>query len=104
MTWVVNFYSAWSTDCRYVSPVFSSLAEKFTLPNLKFAKLDVGRYPKEGERFRINTHVMSKQLPSIAVIRQGKQITRRPVIGANHRAIPFKFTEVKLALVIFLLI
>jgi hypothetical protein len=60
---------------------------------LRFAKLDVGRYPKEGERFRINTHVMSKQLPSIAVIRGGKQINRRPVIGSNHRAIPFKFTE-----------
>lgn len=61
---------------------------------MRFAKLDVGRYPKEAERFRINTQVMSKQLPSIAVIKNGKQVNRRPVIGANQRAIPFKFTEV----------
>jgi hypothetical protein len=74
---------------------FDSFDFSFSLPNLLFAKLDVGRYPKEGERFRINTHVMSKQLPSIAVIRNGKQINRRPAIGSNGRAIPFKFTEVK---------
>ncbi|KAI6240877.1 Thioredoxin-related transmembrane protein 2-like protein [Aphelenchoides fujianensis] len=91
--WVVNFYSAWSTECRYLNPVFSSLADKYSLPNLRFAKLDVGRYPKEGERFRINTHVMSKQLPSVSVIRGGKQVNRRPVIGSDHRAVPFKFTE-----------
>lgn len=53
----------------------------------------MGRYPKEGERFRINTHALSKQLPSVSVIRQGQQVDRRPVIGANKRAVPFKFTE-----------
>ena len=67
---------------------------RYALPNLRFVKLDVGRYPKEGDRFRISTHVLSKQLPSMSVIRGGKQINRRPTIGVNRRAIPFKFTEV----------
>ncbi|KAI6215147.1 hypothetical protein M3Y94_00351100 [Aphelenchoides besseyi] len=93
IVWVVMFFSAWSSECRYLSAVFSVLADKYTLPNLRFAKLDVGRYPKEGERFRINTHVMSKQLPSVSVVRAGKQVNRRPVIGSDHRAVPFKFTE-----------
>lgn len=70
---------------------------RYTLPNLQFVKLDVGRYPKEGERFRINTHVLSKQLPSISVIRHGKQVNRRPTIGSNQRAIPFKFTEARVS-------
>ncbi|CAD5222039.1 unnamed protein product [Bursaphelenchus xylophilus] len=93
VVWVVQFYSAWSTECKYLTPVFSSLADRYALPNLRFAKLDVGRYTKEGERFRINTHALSKQLPSISVIKNGQQVIRRPVIGENKRAIPFKFTE-----------
>ncbi|CAD5216130.1 unnamed protein product [Bursaphelenchus okinawaensis] len=93
IVWVVQFYSVWSTECKYLTPVFSTLADKYALPNLRFAKLDVGRYPKEGERFRINTHALSKQLPSISVIKSGQQVNRRPMIGENKRAIPFKFTE-----------
>ncbi|KAI1729122.1 thioredoxin domain-containing protein [Ditylenchus destructor] len=93
VVWVIEFFNTWSAECRHVAPVFSKLADKYTLHNLKFAKVDVGKYPKEGEHFRLNTHPMSKQIPSISVFKGGVQINRRPAIGANSRVISFVFNE-----------
>ncbi|VDK69343.1 unnamed protein product [Anisakis simplex] len=64
VTWLVQFYTTWSPECKHIAPVFSQLSDRFALPNLRFAKLDVGRWAKEGERFRINTHPASRQLPT----------------------------------------
>ncbi|KAH7731550.1 Protein C35D10.10 [Aphelenchoides avenae] len=91
--WVVAFFTTWSAECRYLVPVFSKLSEKYSLSNLKFAKLDVGKYPNAAVKFLINTHPTSKQLPSIAIFKNGKQVDRRPLIGSNRRAIPFVFSE-----------
>uniref|UniRef100_A0AC34Q650 Thioredoxin domain-containing protein n=1 Tax=Panagrolaimus sp. JU765 TaxID=591449 RepID=A0AC34Q650_9BILA len=93
VTWVIEFFTTWSPECKHITPTFSKLSERYTLPNLRFGKLDVGRYAKEGDRFRINTHPTSRQLPTIAVFKNGEQIIRRPTIGQNKRAIPFVFTE-----------
>jgi len=92
IVWVIEFFTLWSRECRYIAPVFNELSESYTLPNLKFGKLDVGKYPREGERFRINTHVSSKQIPSISLFRGGTQFERRPSVK-NDRAIPFVFSK-----------
>uniref|UniRef100_A0A915EHY3 Mitochondrial import receptor subunit TOM7 homolog n=1 Tax=Ditylenchus dipsaci TaxID=166011 RepID=A0A915EHY3_9BILA len=93
VTYIIEFFTTWSSECKYLGPVFSALSEKYTLPNLKFGKFDVGKYAKEGEQqFRINTHPMSKQIPSIAIFKEGKQVDRRPMV-ANSKAIPFVFSE-----------
>lgn len=92
ITWMVQFYTTWSAECKHVSPVFSKLSERFHLPNLRFAKLDVGRYPKEAERFRINIHPASRQLPTISLFQDGKETLRRPAIR-DKRALPFLFSE-----------
>ncbi|CAD6188067.1 unnamed protein product [Caenorhabditis auriculariae] len=92
-TWVVQFFTTWSGECKHTTPVFAALSEKFSLPNLRFAKLDVGRYPKEGERFRVNSNPMSRQLPTICVYKDGKEISRRPLVNENHRAVPFVFSQ-----------
>jgi len=93
IVWVIEFFTSWSSECRYMSPTFSQLSERYSLSNLKFGKLDVGKYAKEAERFRINAHPMSKQLPSIAIFKDGVQVNRRPLVGPNQRAIPFVFNE-----------
>lgn len=67
---------------------------RYSLPNLRFGKLDVTRFPKAAEHFRINNHPASRQLPTIALFRNGEQVMRRPTV-ANKRAIPFVFTEVR---------
>ncbi|KJH46960.1 thioredoxin [Dictyocaulus viviparus] len=90
---IIQFYTTWSPDCRHISPVFAQLSERFALPNLRFGKLDVGRWPKEADRFRINAHPTSRQLPTICVFRDGKELKRRPLVSEKRRAIPFIFTQ-----------
>ncbi|KAL7078506.1 hypothetical protein ACQ4LE_002120 [Meloidogyne hapla] len=93
IVWIIEFFSTWSPECRYVRPVFNALSEKFTLPNLRFGKLDVGRFPKEAEYFRINCSATSRQLPTFSCFKGGIQTERRPLISTNGKAIPFVFTE-----------
>ncbi|KAK6102166.1 Thioredoxin family protein [Brugia pahangi] len=90
--WLVYFYTSWSPDCKHVSHVFAELSDRFHLPNLKFAKLDVGKWSQEANRFRINIHPTSKQLPTISLFKQGKEAQRRPTVY-NRRAVPFVFTK-----------
>ncbi|CAI4228942.1 unnamed protein product [Auanema sp. JU1783] len=92
-TWVIMFYATWSQDCKHVNPVFAELSEKFTLPNLKFGKLDLGRSPKEAERFRVNAHPTSRQLPTVSLYSEGKEVRRRPVVNEKRRAVPFVFSK-----------
>ncbi|KAM3723250.1 Thioredoxin-related transmembrane protein [Dirofilaria immitis] len=92
MTWLIYFYTSWSPNCKHVSPVFAELSDRFHLPNLRFAKLDVGKWSQEANRFRINVHPTSKQLPTISLFKEGKEIQRRPAVH-NRRALPFVFTK-----------
>ncbi|RCN30928.1 thioredoxin [Ancylostoma caninum] len=90
---VIQFYTTWSPDCKHVTPVFAQLSDRFSLPNLRFGKLDVGRWPKEAERFRVNAHPTSRQLPTICVFRDAKELKRRPLVNESRRAIPFVFNQ-----------
>uniref|UniRef100_A0A0K0DB79 Thioredoxin domain-containing protein n=1 Tax=Angiostrongylus cantonensis TaxID=6313 RepID=A0A0K0DB79_ANGCA len=90
---VIQFYTSWSPDCRHVNPVFAQLSERFNLPNLRFGKLDVGRWPKEADRFRVNAHPTSRQLPTICVFKDVKELKRRPLVSEKRRAIPFVFNQ-----------
>ncbi|MCP9258091.1 hypothetical protein DINM_002614 [Dirofilaria immitis] len=75
------------------STVIYNNAELYvSLPNLRFAKLDVGKWSQEANRFRINVHPTSKQLPTISLFKEGKEIQRRPAVH-NRRALPFVFTK-----------
>ncbi|VDM84743.1 unnamed protein product, partial [Strongylus vulgaris] len=90
---VIQFYTTWSPDCKHVTPVFAKLSDRFSLPNLRFGKLDIGRWPKEAERFRVNAHPTSRQLPTICVFKDAKELKRRPLVNDKMRAIPFVFNE-----------
>ncbi|VDP34941.1 unnamed protein product [Heligmosomoides polygyrus] len=90
---IIQFYTTWSPDCKHATPVFAQLSEKFSLPNLRFGKLDIGRWPKEAERFRVNAHPTSRQLPTICVFKDAKEIKRRPLVNEKRRAIPFVFNQ-----------
>ncbi|GMR42380.1 hypothetical protein PMAYCL1PPCAC_12575, partial [Pristionchus mayeri] len=91
-TWIIEFYASWSPECRHIAPVFAKLSEKLSLPNMKFGKLDLGRWPNEASRFYVNNAATSRQLPTIAVFQEGKEVVRRPVVK-NQRAVPFVFSE-----------
>uniref|UniRef100_A0A1I8BWB1 Uncharacterized protein n=1 Tax=Meloidogyne hapla TaxID=6305 RepID=A0A1I8BWB1_MELHA len=75
--------------------LYSKLANALLFFRVKpiFGKLDVGRFPKEAEYFRINCSATSRQLPTFSCFKGGIQTERRPLISTNGKAIPFVFTE-----------
>ncbi|KAF8359433.1 hypothetical protein PRIPAC_94428, partial [Pristionchus pacificus] len=91
-TWIIEFYASWSPECRHIQPVFAKLSERLSLPNVKFGKLDLGRWPNEANKFYVNAAATSRQLPTICVFQDGKEVVRRPVVK-NQRAVPFVFSE-----------
>jgi len=80
VTWLVTFYAAWSPACINFAPIFSKLSADYGLPNLKFGKLDVGRYPEIAEKHHISTSALSRQLPSLIMFQDGKEVGRIPAI------------------------
>lgn len=80
VTWLVAFYAAWSPSCVNFSPIFSKLSAQYSLPNLKFGKIDVGRYPDVAQKFHISTTSLTRQLPTVILFQEGKETGRAPAI------------------------
>ncbi|KAL1458424.1 hypothetical protein WDU94_008579 [Cyamophila willieti] len=93
ITWLVCFYTAWNPGCVNFAPVFAQLSAQYDLNNLKFGKIDVGRYPEAAEKYAINDSSTSKQLPTIILFQNGKPIMRRPTFDTKSTLIKFVFTE-----------
>lgn len=93
-TWIVAFYTAWSPACIKLQPIFAELSEEYGVDFLKFAKLDITRYPDIAKKYSIDTSSWSKQLPTLILFRKGREITRRPaIVGVNKKSIQkFYFT------------
>ncbi|XP_018011330.1 thioredoxin-related transmembrane protein 2 homolog [Hyalella azteca] len=91
--WLIAFYAAWSPPCTTLAPIFSKLSLDYELPNLKFGKVDVGRYPEVARKYHINDTPLSLQLPTIAIYRDGELLMRRPTLDSNKKFQKFFFTE-----------
>ena len=52
VTWIVEFYAAWSPACVDFVPVFAEISTKYSLDNLKYGKIDVTRYPDVAAKVR----------------------------------------------------
>nr|CAH8837930.1 unnamed protein product [Trichobilharzia regenti] len=94
VTWLIAFYTIWSPACTKLQPVFAELSEEYGSDTLKFGKLDVIRYPDISVKYNIDTSSWSKQLPTLILFRQGRELTRRPaIINTSKKAIQkFIFT------------
>lgn len=71
---------------------------RYSLDNLKFAKVDLSRSPETAEKYHINTSSFSKQLPTVILFKDGKEEMRRPLVASNSKLVPFSFTFVSLIL------
>lgn len=80
VTWIVAFYAAWSPNCINLAPIFSKLSAEYGLPNLKFGKVDVGRYSDVAEKHHVNTSALTRQLPTLILFQDGKETGRVPAI------------------------
>ncbi|XP_014676972.1 PREDICTED: thioredoxin-related transmembrane protein 2-A-like [Priapulus caudatus] len=93
VTWIVAFYAAWSPDCISFASTFATMSIKYSLPNLKFGKMDASRYSIVAERFRIDVSPTSKQLPTVIVFQGGREKRRRPYIDYNGKVTRFVMAE-----------
>uniref|UniRef100_A0A1E1X4B4 Putative thioredoxin-like protein n=1 Tax=Amblyomma aureolatum TaxID=187763 RepID=A0A1E1X4B4_9ACAR len=96
VTWVVAFYALWSPACVQMAPAFAQLAARYALDNLRFAKLDVTRFPELAHEHHVSTTALSRQLPTVLLFRGGRVTARRPDAQAGRLA-PFVFSEDNMA-------
>jgi len=92
-TYLVAFYTSWSPPCASLAPAFAKLSLEYTLENLKFGKVDVGRYPEVAKKHHINTTAFSLQLPTVSLFKEGKEIYRKPCLDEKGKFRKFYFTE-----------
>ncbi|XP_013776832.1 thioredoxin-related transmembrane protein 2 homolog [Limulus polyphemus] len=93
IVWLVTFYAPWNPSSVNFAPTFADLSVKYTLENFKFGKIDVGRYPDVAEKFRISMSSFTKQLPTVILFKNGKEVNRRPVFDSYGKPIKFFFNE-----------
>lgn len=93
VVWMIEFYVQWSPNCHAVSPVISNLAKEYSTDFLKWAKIDVGRYPEAAKKYGLSTSTMSRQLPTLITFENQKPRNWRPMIGKNNKFIKYSFTE-----------
>ncbi|XP_031830364.1 thioredoxin-related transmembrane protein 2 homolog [Nomia melanderi] len=92
VTWLVAFYTAWNPACVNFAPIFSELSAEFALENLKFGKVDIGRFPDAGTKYRVSDASTSKQLPTIILFKDGKEVDRRPYADHKGKVVKFLFS------------
>lgn len=92
VVWLVAFYALWNPACVNFAPVFSELASKYTLDNLKFGKVDVTRFPRVAEKYNVNTSTLTRQLPTVLMFKGGKPVVQRPTVDSNSKLVRFPFS------------
>jgi len=92
VTWLIAFYAAWSPACINFAHIYSKLSNDYSTPHLKFGKVDVGRYADLAEEYHINTSSLSRQLPTVILFQEGKEVGRVPAI-INGKVQKFFFKE-----------
>lgn len=93
ISWLVTFYTAWNPACVNFAPIFAQISSEYSLENLKFGKIDVGRYPDAAKKYSISDSSLSKQLPTLILFRDGKEVTRRPTYDNKRNIIKFFFSS-----------
>lgn len=91
--WIVEFYTVWNPACVTFAPVFSQLSYEYSLDNLKFGKVDVGRYPDAGQKYHVSDSSLSKQLPTVILFQEGKEVLRRPNADSKGKLQKFVFSN-----------
>lgn len=91
--WLVTFYTVWNPACVNFAPIFSELSNEYHLENLRFGKVDVGRFPSTGQKHYVSDSSLSRQLPTVICFRNGKEILRRPCADVKGKLQKFFFSK-----------
>lgn len=93
ISWIVCFYTVWKPSCVNLAPIFSELSSEYHLDNLRFGKIDVGRFPDAAKKFHISDSTFSNQLPTVILFKNGKEVDRRPTVDAKGKLQKFFFSK-----------
>lgn len=93
VVWLITFYTVWNPACVNFAPIFSELSNDYNLDNLRFGKVDVGRFPETGKKYHISDSSLSRQLPTIICFKNGTEVNRRPGADAKGKLQKFFFTK-----------
>lgn len=91
--WLICFYTVWNPSCTNFAPIFAQLSAEYALDNLKFGKIDVGRYPDAANKYAICDSSTSRQLPTLILFKNGVDAIRRPLVDNKSKVVRFFFTE-----------
>lgn len=91
--WLITFYTVWNPACVNFAPLFAKLSTDYGIESLRFGKIDIGRYPEAGKKYHVSDSSMSKQLPTVILFQQGKEVLRRPTVDSKGKLIKFHFSE-----------
>lgn len=67
---------------------------RYALENFKFGKVDVGRYPDAAAKYHVSDASTSKQLPTLILFKNGKEVERRPYADHRGKLVKFLFSLV----------
>lgn len=93
VVWLITFYTTWNPACVNFAPQFAQLSNEYRLDNLKFGKVDIGRLPDVGEKYHVSDSSLSRQLPTVILFKNGKEVARRPYADAKGKLVKFFFSE-----------
>ena len=97
IVWFIELYTTWSPPCIEFSSIFSQLSAKYSLENLRFGKIDLARNEETAKQFKINTSTLSKQLPTLILFRNGREVMRRPVVNNSLKLVKFNMNFVSIS-------
>lgn len=91
--WIVTFYTTWNPACVNFAPIFAQISNEYHLENFRFGKVDIGRLPDIGNKYHVSDSSLSRQLPTIILFKDCKEVTRRPYADTKGKLQKFFFSE-----------
>ncbi|BFG03611.1 thioredoxin-related transmembrane protein 2 homolog [Drosophila madeirensis] len=92
-SWLICFYTVWNPSCVNFAPVFAELSHEYNAEHLRFGKIDIGRFPDVAQKYRISDSSFSRQLPTVVLFQQGKEVDRRPCVDTKGKLQKFFFSS-----------
>lgn len=77
-TVLVFFFAPWNQSCVDFVPTFASLAARYACNQLRFARVDVARWPELAAEHGVDTSFGSVYLPSFLMFEEGQCKKRLP--------------------------
>ncbi len=87
VSWIVMFHADWCESSVYLEPMFANLAEKYSGPKKRFARVDIVQHPDIVEDMNIDVSGTTKQLPTLALFSNGREISRLPAIDSHGKVV-----------------